>query len=94
MNKVWSGNFGGAVYCDLCNCDGWGDDDHPLMGGGIVDGYALCPDCFNKAIKERAGEIIRFDQAKTFGDNVREYRLKETGSPDLIIEIWTLGKKE
>lgn len=79
------------MICDLCNADGdaQNEDGTLQLGGGLMGSYALCPECVAKVDAE---EVKLLDPQKTFGDNIRALRLAETGSEDLIIEMYTWDK--
>lgn len=83
-------NQGGLVLCDACNNDGdeVKKDGTPKYLGGIitVGGSALCPECCGDTPDREIAE--RLDPGKSFGDNVRDYRIRETGSSDGITMIF------
>jgi len=87
-------NGGDCVLCDSCNADGDEVDSegNPVyMGGGSVsDGTAYCQACFDRSVKEYGAKVLEiYDPAKSFGDNVRSARLRDTGTSDCVIRIYT-----
>lgn len=61
------------VYCDICGCDG---DAPENMGGGYFAGSALCPVCLEEF--SSCVDVVYFDPARSFGDNVRAWRNSES----------------
>ena len=81
-------NGGGIVLCDICNNDGdeTNDDGSPkFLGGGMVGDDAVCPEC----AKDMDTLDMYFDPNRSFGDNVRLYRLEVYGTSDSITVIYT-----
>jgi len=77
---------GNSVYCDLCNADGDDVDENgnfTLMGGCLYAGNAVCPECMAE-VPESAMERV-FDPNKSFGDNVRAYRMEVHGDMRCLI---------
>lgn len=74
-------NGGEFVACDFCN------EGEETFGGVLIGSYAICGDCAKK-ITEVDEIDERFDENKTFRQNVLEYRQRVYGTRDAITQIW------
>lgn len=82
-DNEYSHNAGDMVACDFCN------EGEETMGGLLIGSYAICGDCA-KTISHPEEITERFDENKTFRQNVLEYRKRAYGFTEAITKVSSL----
>lgn len=75
-------DIGDMVLCDYCNAD---YTESEACGGGIVDSYAVCPQCIRKVYRKGETPDVICPEGMTFKEFVLTLR---NGDNSIVIASW------